>query len=211
MQNNITELVFIMDRSGSMSGLEKDAVGGFNSMIERQKKLDGKVYVSTVLFSNSAEVLHDRIDISEIAPMTERDYQVGGCTALMDALGGAIHHIVNIHRYARPEDVPEHTVFVITTDGLENASREYSAEKVRSMIKHEEEKHGWEFLFLAANIDAVETAANFGIRADRASNYRASPAGTADMYDCVSEAVEMLRCNKSIDKDWNKKLNGDKQ
>ena len=211
MQNNITELVFIMDRSGSMSGLEKDAVGGFNSMIERQKKLDGKVYVSTVLFSNSAEVLHDRIDISEIAPMTERDYQVGGCTALMDALGGAIHHIVNIHRYARPEDVPEHTVFVITTDGLENASREYSAEKVRSMIKHEEEKHGWEFLFLAANIDAVETAANFGIRADRASNYRASPAGTADMYDCVSEAVEMLRCNKSIDKDWNKKLNGDNQ
>ena len=211
MQNNITELVFIMDRSGSMSGLEKDAVGGFNSMIERQKKLDGKVYVSTVLFSNSAEVLHDRIDISEIAPMTERDYQVGGCTALMDALGGAIHHIVNIHRYARPEDVPEHTVFVITTDGLENASREYSAEKVRSMIKHEEEKHGWEFLFLAANIDAVETAANFGIRADRASNYRASPAGTADMYDCVSEAVEMLRCNKSIDKDWNIKLNGDNQ
>jgi len=198
MNNNITELVFILDKSGSMSGLETDTIGGFNAMIEKQKKLDGKVYVSTVLFSNFTEVVHDRVDISKIEPMTERDYQVGGCTALMDALGGAIHHIKNIHKYARPEDVPEHTIFIITTDGMENASREYSADKVRSMIKHEQEKYSWEFLFLAANIDAVETAERYGIRRDRAADYASSPMGTRAMYDAVDEAVLSIRRRENL-------------
>jgi len=176
-------------------------------MIEKQKKLEGKVYVSTVLFSRSAEVVHDRVHISEISPMTEEDYQVGGTTALMDALGGAIHHIGNVHKYARAEDVPEHTIFIITTDGMENASREYSADKVRHMIRHEQEKYGWEFLFLAANIDAVETAERYGIRADRASNYRADHKGTNRMYDCVSDAVVTIRKRKTLDESWSVKLN----
>ena len=206
MNNNITELVFILDKSGSMSGLESDTIGGFNATIEKQKKLDGKVYVSTVLFSNDAKVIHDRVDIREIAPMTDRDYQVSGCTALMDALGGAIHHIANIHKYARPEDVPEHTIFIITTDGMENASHMYSAEKVRQMIRHEEEKYGWEFMFLAANIDAVETAERYGIRAERAANYAPTSAGTDAMYDCVSEAVESLRCSRPLISSWKEKL-----
>ena len=209
MKNNITELVFILDKSGSMAGLESDTIGGFNAMIEKQKKLDGKCYVSTVLFSSRAEVIHDRVDISEVGPLTEKEYYVDGCTALLDALGGAIHHIGNIHKYARPEDVPEHTVFVITTDGMENASRIYSAEKVRSMIKKEEEKYGWEFLFLAANIDAVETAERYGIRAERAANYRATGKGTEAMYDCVSDAVMSLRCEAPLKANWAEKLDRD--
>lgn len=206
MQNNITELVFILDKSGSMAGLEPDTIGGFNAMIEKQKKLDGKVWVSTVLFSNGTEIIHDRVDINEIRPMTGTEYSVGGCTALLDALGGAIRHIANIHKYARPEDVPEHTIFVITTDGMENASREYTAEQIRSMVKHQEEKYRWEFLFLAANIDAVETAENYGIRRDRASNYRASKFGTARAYDCAEKAVSSLRMRRALDADWNKGL-----
>jgi len=211
MKNNITELVFILDKSGSMAGLEADTIGGFNAMIEKQKKLEGRVYVSTVLFSNFAEVVHDRIDIGKIEPMTGRDYQVGGCTALMDAVGGAIHHIGNVHKYARREDVPEHTIFIITTDGMENASREYSADRVRRMIRHEQEKYGWEFLFLAANIDAVETAERYGIRRDRASNYRACPTGTNAMYNCVSDAVMTIRKCETLDEGWNAKLKADKR
>ncbi|MBQ8429836.1 MAG: VWA domain-containing protein [Clostridia bacterium] len=180
MKNNVTELVFILDKSGSMSGMEKDTVGGFNAMLEKQKALEGKAYVSTVLFSNASEVLHDRKTLEEIPPLTEKDYQVGGCTALLDAIGGAIRHIGNIHKYARAEDVPERTVFVITTDGMENASREYSASKIKEMIRRQEEKYGWEFLFVAANIDAVETAESIGIRKERAANY------------CVEEDTEVL-------------------
>ena len=206
MKNNITELVFILDRSGSMAGLESDTIGGFNAMIEKQKKQEGKVYVSTVLFSGDSDVIHDRVDISEIKPMTQEDYCPYGCTALLDALGGAIHHIGNVHKYARIEDVPEHTIFVITTDGMENASRRYSAEEVRRMINKEQEKYGWEFLFLAANIDAVETASHYGIRPERARNYRASRKGTADMYDCVSEAVCSMRANVELEADWGSKL-----
>lgn len=206
MKNNITELVFILDRSGSMSGLESDTIGGFNAMIEKQKKLDGRVYVSTVLFSNHSSVIHDRVDINEVRPLTEKEYSAYGSTALIDALGGAIHHIANIHKYARPEDVPEHTVFVITTDGMENASRMYSADEVRRMIKKEEEKYGWEFLFLAANIDAAETAERYGIRSERAANYRATKKGTVAMYDCMSEAVTSLRCNVELDADWSEGL-----
>ena len=141
MKKNLTELVFILDRSGSMAGLEKDTIGGFNAMIEKQKKLDGKVYVSTVLFSNNSNVLHDRCDIADIRPMTENDYQVGGGTALFDAIGGAIQHIGNIHKYARKEDVPAHTLFVITTDGMENASRRYTKDEIKSMIERQKEKN----------------------------------------------------------------------
>ncbi len=151
LNNNITEIVFILDRSGSMSGLEKDTIGGFNAMIEKQKKQDGKAYVSTVLFDHESVVLHDRLPLEQIKPMTEDDYTVRGCTALLDAIGGAVKHIGNIHRYARPEDVPEHTMFVITTDGLENASRKYNSRDIKRLIESKKEE-GWEFLFIGANI-----------------------------------------------------------
>ena len=195
MKNNITELVFILDRSGSMSGFEADTIGGFNSTIEKQKEQEGKVYVSTVLFDNYSEVIHDRVDISEIKPMTRGDYQVRGCTALLDAIGGAIHHIGNVHKYARPEDVPEHTIFIITTDGMENASHTYSSARVKEMIKRQTEKYGWEFIFLAANIDAVETAENIGIRRDRAANYRQTKEGVSRSYYAMSEAITSVRCD----------------
>lgn len=197
MKNNITELVFILDRSGLMSGFEDDTVGGFNSMIEKQKTYDGKVYVSTVLFDNVSEVLHDRMDIHAIRPMTRNDYQVRGCTALLDAIGGAIHHIGNIHKYARPEDVPEHTVFVITTDGMENASHGYSSRKIKEMIKRQTEKYGWEFIFLAANIDAVETAETIGIRRERAANYRQTKEGIGRSYFAMNRAITSVRANRS--------------
>ena len=168
MKNNLTELVFIIDKSGSMSGFESDTVGGFNAVIEKQRAEEGRVLVSTVLFNNYSEVIHDRVPIEEIKPMTAENYRVGGCTALLDAIGGAIHHIGNIHKYARPEDVPEKTIFLITTDGMENASQQYGSDKVKEMIRKREEENGWEFVFVAANIDAVNTAASIGIR--RGSN-----------------------------------------
>ena len=211
MKNNITELVFILDRSGSMSGLESDTIGGFNAMIEKQKKQDGECYVSTVLFDNVSEVLHDRARLSDIKPMTENDYTVRGCTALIDAIGGAIHHIGNVHKYARPEDVPEHTMFIITTDGMENASRRYSSEQVKAMIKRQKEKYGWEFLFIGANIDAVETAARYGIDEDRAVNYRADKKGTHILYKSVSQVVGNVRANKNIDENWSDEINSDYQ
>jgi uncharacterized protein YegL len=186
MKNNITELVFILDRSGSMAGFEADTIGGFNSTIEKQKKQDGKVYVSTVLFDNVSEVIHDRADISEVNPMTEDDYSVRGCTALLDAVGGAIHHIGNVHKYARSEDVPEHTMFIITTDGMENASHNYTSRRVREMIKRQTEKYGWEFIFLAANIDAEETAEDIGVRRERAVNYTQDTEGV--------KATFVVRC-----------------
>ena len=201
MKNNITELVFILDRSGSMSGFEADTIGGFNSTIKRQKEQEGKVYVSTVLFDNYSEVIHDRVDISEIKPMTQNDYQVCGCTALLDAIGGAIHHIGNVHKYARPEDVPEHTIFVITTDRMENASHHYSSSEIKAKIQRQTEKYGWEFIFLAANIDAVETAENIGIRRDRAANYRQTKEGVGRSYYAMSEAISRVRhgCADEID------------
>ena len=201
MKNNITELVFIIDRSGSMSGFEADTIGGFNSTIEKQREGEGKVYVSTVLFDNTSEVIHDRADINEIKPMTRNDYQVGGCTALLDAIGGAIHHIGNVHKYARAEDVPEHTIFVITTDGMENASHRYSSEEIKKKIKRQTEKYGWEFIFLAANIDAVETAASIGIRKERAANYRQTSDGVERSYHAMSEAILSVRscCAEKMD------------
>ena len=209
MKNNITELVFILDRSGSMAGLEGDTIGGFNAMIEKQKKQDGECYVSTVLFDNESEVLHDRVKLSEIRPMTDKDYTVRGCTALIDALGGAIHHIGNVHKYARPEDVPEHTMFIITTDGMENASRRYSSDKVKAMIERQKEKYGWEFLFIGANIDAVETAARYGIGADRAVNYNADKEGTSIVYESVAKAVCNVRACATLSADWSDEICAD--
>lgn len=202
MKKGLTELVCILDRSGSMSGLESDTVGGFNAMIEKQKRERGECLVSTVLFDTEMSVLHDRVPIERVRPMTADDYVPGGCTALLDAVGGAIHHIGNVHKYARSEDVPEHTIFVITTDGLENASRRYGSDKVKRMIEREKEKYGWEFLFLAANIDAVETAAHIGISRDRAANYRADGAGTAHMFGAMSQAVCAMRCSMAPADDW---------
>ena len=202
IKNGITELVFILDRSGSMSGLESDTIGGFNSMIEKQKKQDGECYVSTVLFDNVSEVLHDRVKLTDIKPMTDKEYTVRGCTALIDAIGGAIHHIGNIHKYAQKEDVPEHTIFVITTDGMENASHKYTSDKVKAMIERQKERYGWEFLFIGANIDAVEVADNIGIGADRSANYSATPKGTRAMYSIVSDVVFEARMSKPISDNW---------
>ncbi len=209
MKNNISELVFILDRSGSMSGLEGDTIGGFNSMIEKQKGVDGKCYVTTVLFDSALERLHDRVELSEIRPMTNRDYTVRGCTALIDALGTTIRHIARIHKYARAEDVPEHTTFVIMTDGMENSSRNYTADEVRRMIEHEKEKYGWEFLFLAANIDAVETARHIGISQDRAVDYRADSIGTRLAYETLGDTICKQRCGAPIAEDWSLKLKED--
>ncbi|MGN0459030.1 MAG: hypothetical protein ACI4IL_08680 [Eubacterium sp.] len=207
--NNTTELVFILDRSGSMSGLEKDTIGGFNSLIEKQKKQNGKCYVSTVLFDHEMLVLHDRLSLDDVKPMTDRDYEVRGCTALLDAIGGAIHHISNIHKYARPEDVPQSTMFVIITDGMENASSKYTSNKVKEMISHKKEKYGWEFLFIGANIDAVETAQSFGIDEDRAVNYNADEKGTGIVYDIVANTVCCMRASMPIDANWSKSINDD--
>lgn len=208
-KNNTTELVFILDRSGSMSGLEADTIGGFNAMIEKQRKEEGECYVSTVLFDNVSEVLHDRVKLSEIKPMTDSEYTVRGCTALIDALGGAIHHIGNVHKYARPEDVPAHTMFIITTDGMENASRLYTSERVKQMIKRQKEKYGWEFLFIGANIDAVETASRYGIDRDRAVNYNADKEGTRVVYESVAKAVCSVRNCKSLSEDWSAEIDED--
>jgi len=209
MKNNITELVFIIDKSGSMSGFEDDTIGGFNSMIEEQKKIEGKVLVSTVLFSNESRSVHDRIDIGEIPPMTRQNYVVGGCTALIDAIGGAICYIETIHKHARPEDVPEKTIFVITTDGMENASCKYTSDEVKKRIKEKESECGWEFLFLAANIDAVETAFFLGIRPERAAKYVQTPKGTRRMYDAMNSAMRCMRTGKEVGDDWRKVLNDD--
>ena len=211
MKKNLTELVFILDRSGSMSGLEQDTIGGFNAMIEKQKKEPGEAYVSTILFDNVSEVLHDRVELPEVPKMTDRDYTVRGCTALIDAIGGAIHHIANIHKYARPEDVPEKTLFVITTDGMENASRRYTSEQVKRMIEKEKAKYGWEFLFIGANIDAVETGARFGIGRDRVANYVSDSQGTDILYASVNEAVCQVRSSAPISADWNRRMENDKK
>lgn len=202
MKKNLTELVFILDRSGSMAGLESDTIGGFNSMIEKQKKLEGECIVSTVLFDNDSQVIHDRVNISEVQPMTDREYFVRGCTALLDAIGGAIHHIGNVHKYARKEDVPEKTLFVITTDGMENASRYYGAEKVKKMVERQKEKYGWEFIFLGANIDAVSEASKIGIGADRSVTFTNDSEGIEENYKAVSDVVCCMRASMPISADW---------
>lgn len=208
-KNNVTELVFILDRSGSMSGLEKDTIGGFNSMIEKQKKEDGLCYVSTLLFDDKCEVLHDRVKLGDVPLMTEDDYYVRGSTALLDALGGAIKHIGNIHKYARSEDVPEKTLFVITTDGMENASRKYTSERVKQMIERQQKKYGWEFIFIGANIDAVTTAKSYGIAPERAVNYTADSRGTNALFSSVGKAVKAVRSRKALDDEWREDIEED--
>ena len=209
MKKNLTELVFILDKSGSMAGLEADTIGGFNGMIERQKRAEGEALVSTVLFSTQSTVIHDRVDLRKIEPLTKHQYFVGGCTALIDAIGGAIHHIGNVHKYAREEDRPEHTVFVITTDGMENASRAYTSDEVKAMVQRQKEKYGWEFLFLGANIDAVETAAHYGIGEDRAVTFHNDSVGQALNYEEVSAAVSQVRSNAPLRRDWKKRIEDD--
>ena len=202
MNNNLTEIVFILDRSGSMAGLEDDTIGGFNAFVEKQKQEEGEALLSAVLFANDSEVIYDRVDIRKVEPMSEQQYRVGGCTALLDAIGGAVHHIKNVHKYAREEDRPGKTIFVITTDGMENASRSYGYDEVQRMVKHEQKKHGWEFLFLGANMDAIAAARSFGIREDRAVRYKRDELGTELNYQVVSETVAHFRACKSIAADW---------
>ena len=209
MKKNLTEIVFILDRSGSMAGLEDDTIGGFNAMIEKQKAEPGEAIVSTVLFDNRSEVIHDRLPLDRVPAMTRKEYYVRGCTALLDAVGGAIHHIGNVHKYAREEDRPEKTLFIITTDGMENASRQYDYTKVKQMIERQKEKYGWEFLFLGANIDAAKEAARFGIRADRAANYHADHQGTGLVYEAVNAAVCSVRSSQPLNDDWRASIDKD--
>ena len=206
----MTELVFILDRSGSMSGLEKDTIGGFNSMLEKPRKEPGDAVVSTVLFDNETEVIHDRVVIADVPNLTDKEYFVRGCTALLDAVGGAIHHIGNVHKYARKEDVPEKTLFIITTDGMENASRHYTYDKVRNMIERQKERYGWEFLFLGANIDAAAEAKRFGIDESMAANYHCDEVGTVLNYEVISEAITSVRTSAApLSADWKKKIDAD--
>ena len=209
MNNNLTELVFILDRSGSMAGLETDTIGGFNAMVEKQKREEGEAYLSTVLFSDRSSVLYDRVDLKKVEPMTERQYYVGGCTALLDAIGDAVHHIANVHKYAREEDRPANTIFVITTDGMENASRRHTYDEVRSLIERQRERFGWEFLFLGANMDAVSAARRFGIREDRAVRYECDAKGTALNYKVVSETIGHVRAGRPLAADWKAEIEED--
>ena len=209
MNKNLTEIVFILDRSGSMAGLEGDTIGGFNAMVDKQKKEEGEALLSAVLFDNDSEVIYDRVDIRKVEPMTDRQYSVRGCTALLDAIGGAVHHIGNVHKYAREEDRPGKTIFVITTDGMENASRRYSYSEVQRMVKHEQEKYGWEFLFLGANMDAISAARTFGIREDRAVRYECDSAGTGLNFAVVSETIGRVRRGRPIEAGWSAPIEAD--
>lgn len=209
MDNNITELVFILDRSGSMNGLEADTIGGFNSFISEQKKEDGEAYVTTVLFDNGIQVIHDRLKLEDVPKMTDKEYTARGTTALLDAVGDTVKHISNIHRYARKEDIPSKTLFVITTDGAENASTHYSYQNVKELIE-EQKKTGWEFIFLGANIDAAETAVNLGIGREYAADYVCDALGTALNFKTVGQVASLVRIGHRISKDWNKKINADK-
>ena len=197
MKKGLTEIVFILDRSGSMSGLESDTIGGYNSMIEKQKKEEGEALISTVLFDGQTDVLHDRVPLDKISPITEKEYYVRGSTALLDAVGGAIHQIGNVHKYAREEDVPEKTLFIITTDGMENSSRQYSYDKVKKMIEKQKEKYHWEFIFLGANIDAVSVADRFGVDRQHAVRYECDSAGTALNFQVMNKMVSCARGAKS--------------
>ena len=211
MKKDLTELVFILDMSGSMAHLTDDTVGGFNSVLKEHNDGKGEVLVTTYLFNNESKMIHDRLPIAEVPPMTGKDYSARGCTALLDALGQSIEHIVGIHRYAREEDITEHTIFVITTDGMENASHKFSADHIKAKIKHEQEKYGWEFIFLAANIDAVETAEAYGIDRSRAVNYLADGEGTQEVYASVSCAMRNVRECGSVaaDPSWRDRIDAD--
>ncbi|MBQ3256393.1 MAG: VWA domain-containing protein [Oscillospiraceae bacterium] len=207
----MTELVFILDRSGSMYGLEQDTIGGFNSMLEKQKADSGEAFVTTVLFDHHIRFLHDRLPLREVKPMTDADYTVGGSTALLDAVGSTIQHIACIHKYAHPEHKPAKTLFVIITDGMENASRQYTYDRVKALISHEQEKYGWEFLFLGANIDAAAEGARFGISADRAVTYKSDEEGTQLNYEVLSDAISDVRACRPIEAHWSERIHADVQ
>jgi len=211
VKKDLTELVFILDMSGSMAHLTDDTIGGFNSVLKEHNDGRGEVLVTTYLLNNDSKMIHDRLPIASVPPMTEKDYSARGCTALLDAIGGAINHIVGIHRYIREEDIPEHTIFVITTDGMENASHKYSADHIRDKIRHEQDKYGWEFLFLAANIDAIETAEAYGIDKSRAVNYHADREGTEQVYEAVNCATRIVRERRRLSEDssWRKNIDTD--
>ena len=221
MKKGLTEIVFILDKSGSMAGLEADTIGGYNSMLAKQQKEEGQALVSTVLFNERQTVIHDRASLEQVKPITDQEYCVGGCTALLDAVGGAIHYIGNVHKYAREEDRPEKTLFIITTDGMENSSRYYGYDRVKEMVERQKQKYGWEFLFLGANIDAVSVAGRFGIGADRAVNYECDREGTRLNYEVLNKAVCKFRSSdmpaamampagwkKSIEEDYAKRHKG---
>ena len=209
MKNNITEMVFVLDRSGSMSGLEKDVIGGFNSMIKKQSAEEGEAYVTTVLFDTRFSRIHDRVKLKDVPLMSEKDYIPGGCTALFDAVGETIRHIAHIHKYSRPEDVPEKTVVVITTDGMENSSRRFDRERVKKLIEHEQQKYGWEFIFMGANIDAAETAQGIGIHEERSANFMADDSGIDLCFDAVDNAVRAMRCCEALPMDWKQNVEKD--
>ena len=209
MKTNLTELVFILDKSGSMSGLEKDTIGGYNAMLKKQQEEPGDAIVTTVLFDNNYELLHDRINMKGIRPITEKEYFVGGSTALLDAIGKTINKIGNAQLHTSEEQQAAKVMFVITTDGMENASFEYNHAKIKQMVEQQKEKYGWEFIFLGANIDATATAAKFGIRADRAANYNADGEGTRLNYEAVSDAVSELRANRPIAENWKAEIDKD--
>ena len=209
MKKNLTELVFILDRSGSMGGLEQDTIGGFNAMLTRQKEQEGEANVTTILFDHEVQLLHDRFPLKAVAPLTEKDYYVRGCTALLDAIGYGMEKMVNIQRHLPEDERAEKVIFVITTDGLENASKRFGYEKIRRMIERKKEQYGWEFLFLGANIDAVETARHFGIGADRAVNYHSDSAGTQLNYEVLSEAISAVRCSAPLGADWKRRIDED--
>ena len=202
MKTNITELVFILDKSGSMSGLEHDTIGGYNAMLRKQQEESGKARITTVLFSHDYEILHDQTDIKEIKPMTAKQYQVGGSTALLDAVGATIHKIGNAQKYAKEELRADKVMVVITTDGMENSSREYTYEKIKQMIERQKRRYEWEFIFLGADIEAVAAAAKLGIEHDRAVNFHSDSEGTKLNYKVISEAVSTIRANKTISEDW---------
>lgn len=212
MKKGLVEIVFILDRSGSMSGLENETIGEFNSTIEKQKNEPGEAYISTVLFDNQMDVIHDRVPIQNILPLTTKEYFARGSTALLDAIGNAIHHIGNVHKYARDEDRPEKTIVIITTDGYENASRKYSLDRVRMMVERQKTKYGWEFLFLGANIDSIETARSFGIDEHHATNYMPDSTGMEKLYDAEERFIRLHRCEFPSEKDfaeWKKEVEAD--
>lgn len=207
---NLTEIVFILDRSGSMSGLERDTIGGFNSFVEKQKKEEGRALVTTVLFDTELSTIHDRVPLEKMEKLTEKEYYTGGCTALLDAIGTTVHHIGEIHRYAREEDRPQKTIFVITTDGEENSSREYTYPKIKKLIGKKKEE-GWEFIFLGANIDAISTAGRMGIAEECAANYVCDSVGTAVNFMALSGLVGKVRRSKGkamidVDRSWKKDI-----